>query len=204
MRLLDGRGRGHEAAVNSDLQVNVRSASISEESYISQTVERAFSISNEAVDTTLQLATTEVVNFMYVENTSATRALIIENVFVSSDTAGVYYRFNRNPVLGTASANTAITPQNLNFGSGVSFEGTVHVWDESGTTGIGGLTVTSANTLGTFITPAGLNVHPFDASLILKQNNSFLVIVENPTGGNVEVACAIRCYFVDNNKLGGT
>jgi len=104
VKIEDGTGRGHVAAVNSvnRLQVSARTA------------RRAFYVSRDQgqVYTTLSEDATAVANeeTIYLKNTSPTRNVFIDTILISSDVAS---QWRLKFVTGTA-AGTVITPINLN------------------------------------------------------------------------------------------
>jgi hypothetical protein len=119
--------------------------------------------------------------------------MVVEKIFVSSDTDGIIIRFVKNYTIGTLTNNTPTAPANLNFSSTRSAETNAHIWDEVGTTGMGGLT--AGTPIKTFIGKVGPNIFPIDGVLILDQNDNLGVEILNPTGGTVEVETGIRFYF---------
>ena len=136
---------------------------------------------------------------MYLKNLSATDFLIISKFIMSVSAAGLVLYGIANPVEGTLANNTLVEPLNRNFGSSKTADSELHLWDEVGTAGITGLT--GGEEFSSAILPA--SVLPFDqeATLHLARNNSVAVGVQNATGGNVEVAAAVRFFFEQIEEL---
>lgn len=190
--ILSGTGNGRRAKVNRRNELDVLAFTISEEARISQLDGQSFFLPITDTADTLTLATGNTYNILYLKNTSS-RNIIVEKVLSSSDTAGCVMTWVKNPTLGTVGANNTATPQNLNFGSNNEAVGTFHVWDETGTSGITGLS--GGTKIKTFITGVGFTIHPIDGAIIIPNGNSMLIQCTNSTGGNVEWECGVRMYY---------
>ena len=192
-KIEDGSGKGFLMKVDSEQRALVHADTNTEEHNISHQFGKSFVINTADTANTLTLATGNTYNFMYLENKSADDLVNIQDIRVTVDTAGVVALIVRNSTLGSVSANNVTTPRNLNFGSQNAADGTFHNWDETGTTGIGGLTlgtVLEAHVLG-----VGSTVFLYDAALLLADSNNIVLRLVNGTGGNVEAAATIRFYY---------
>jgi hypothetical protein len=132
------------------------------------------------------------------ENSSTTQLLVVQKLEITSNTAGVVGEILRNPVLGAVSANNVEVPINHNFGSAKAAAGVFHSWDETGTTGIGG--ITGGTTTVTSILPVGGATTDIDGAGILTQGDTAVVLITNGTGGSAEVTVMIRFYYIAANN----
>ncbi len=189
----DGTGTGRVARVSERNELDVLATTQTEEHRVSIVRGKSFYLGVTETANSLTLADGNTYNILYMKNTSASDDLVIEKVLSSSDTAGINMQWVRNPTLGSVSANTAATPANTNFGSSNTATGTFHIWDESGTTGIGGLS--GGTTFMSHITGVGKTVYPIDGAIIMPPGTSFLIKATNGTGGNVEWETGVRFYY---------
>jgi len=153
----------------------------------------AYFVNTATTAATLTTATGNTYNLIYLENSSSTRSLVIEKIVISTDAADIVVELVKNTTLGAVSANNAFTAVNANFSSGKAADGIFHTWNETGTVGIGGITVGTiliSNTLST-----GPFLFPIDGTFVLKQGNNIVIRVTNATGANVEVSSAVRFYY---------
>jgi hypothetical protein len=191
--LTDGTGSNIRQKVNTRNQAEIRSTNISEEHEVSNSDGRSFFANSADTANTLTTATGNTYSILFIKNTSASRNLVIEKVLSSADTAGGVIVWRKNMTEGSIGDNNTHTPVNLNFSSALSAEATVYNWDETGTSGITGLT--GGTVVKTFITGVGFTVHPIDGAIVLGQGNSLTVQYINGTGGDVEFECGIRFYY---------
>ena len=194
----DGTGTGNAMKVDSEKRGIIHADTNTEEHNISHQFGKSYVMNSADTANTLTLATGNTYNFMYLQNSSSDDLVNVQDIRVTTDTAGIVALIVRNSTLGTATANNATTPRNLNFGSQNSADGVFHSWDESGTSGIGGLslgTVLEAHILG-----VGSTVFLYDAALLLADSNNLTLRLVNGTGGNVEAAATIRFYYESLNN----
>lgn len=192
----DGTGNAYEAKVTPKNRLKVLATTQTEEHSASLEDELAFFLNITATADTLTTATGNTYNVLFLQNDSPTGNVVIEKVLASADASGGVMGWIRNPDVGTVGANNDATPVNLNFSSGKDADATCYVWDESGTTGITG--ITDGTKVKTFIIGAGFTAFPIDGALILGQGDKFLIYFTNTTGGAVEFECGIRFYVDDD------
>jgi len=195
--IIDGAGTGVAVKVTKENKILASATSHTEEHFASLMGD-TYIANTTTTANTLTTVTGNTYNLLYIENSSATRLLIVQKIAVSADTAGMVLDVFRNPVLGVVSANNVEIPINDNFSSGKTADGIFHSWDETGTVGIGGLT--GGDNIGSNILPGATVVVPIDGSVILGQGNSLTVRATNGTGGNVEVSALVRFYYEDADK----
>lgn len=196
MKIESGTGNGEYAKVGDGFRLFTRSHTLSVEGAASRNGDAYFANSTDTANT-LTTATGNTYNILYLKNTSSTKNMIIEKVLSSADTEAGVVVWKKNMTLGSVSAENTHTPVNLNYSSGKSAEVTAYNWDETGTTGIGGLS--GGTTIKSFITGVGFTVHPIDGAMVLANGDSITIQYVNGTGGNIEFECGIRFYFEDNN-----
>ena len=133
-----GAGRAAGVALNNRLLVD----SITHTGEFSSSLSgRSFFVNTTATADTLTVTATGGY-MLTLQNTSPTRFLFIAAVFVSTDVAAGVCAFERNPTLGSLGNNSAATPVNMNFSSGITAEATCNIWDEA-SNGITGVTAGS-------------------------------------------------------------
>ena len=191
----DGTGKGFTAQVDDENKLAVGSTGHTEEHSISANEGLAFNANAADTANTLTLATGNKYNLIFLQNTSNTEILVVQEIAVSADTAGLVLIVQKNMTLGVVGDNNVHVPANLNFSSGKSAEATCHTWDETGTTGVGGLTV--GTVVSTFILGVGATILPIEGVIVIGQNDNIVLRTTNGTGGNVEVAANINFYFDD-------
>jgi len=191
IHIKDGKGRGYVASVTSNNRLDVRASTFSGEHAFSRVGDAYFFNSTDTADT-LTCAAGNTYNIMYLKNTSTEGNLVVEKILSSASAAGGVFKWVRNPTLGSVSANTTHTGVNLNMGSGRLPTVTCYVWDETGASGIGGLS--GGTTIKTFITGVGFTIHPIDAAIIIPNNSSMSFIYTPPAGG-AEFEMGIRAYY---------
>ena len=192
-KIEDGTGTGNLAKVDSEKRLIVHADTNSEEHNISHQFAKSYVMNSADTASTLTLATGNTYNFMYLENGSADNLVNIQDIRITTDTAGIVALIVRNSTLGTVTDNNATTPGNLNFGSSNAASGTFHNWDETGTSGIGGLTL--GTVLESHILGVGSTVFLYNAALVIDNSSNVVLRLVNGTGGNVEAAATVRFYY---------
>ena len=192
-KIEDGAGKGFIMKIDSQQRALVQADTNTEEHNISHEFGKSFVINSADTANTLTLATGNTYNFLFLQNGSSDDQINIQDIRVTVDTVGIVALIVRNSTLGSVSANNATTPRNLNFGSQNAADGTFHNWDETGTTGIGGLTL--GTVLESHILGVGSTVFLYDAALLISDSNNIVLRLVNGTGGNVEAAATIRFYY---------
>jgi hypothetical protein len=192
--------RGFLAKVDSENFLDTRAVTSTEENHVAIADGQTYFANTADTANTLTTATGNTYNLLYLENNSSTRVIVIEKIVSSYSAAGGVFIFQKNMTLGTASANNVHVPVNTNFSSGNVADVVCHNWDESGTTGIGGLS--GGTVMKTFITAAGTVFYPIDGFVVLGQGDNIVLRYNNGTGGNVEVEAGIRFYFLDESIIG--
>ena len=123
----------------------------------------------------------------YIKNTSASKQLRIAQLRTCGSVVQ-QWRMYKNPTGGTLiSAGTEETPGNVNFQSGVTFDGQVLI-------GADGSTITGGTTLAQWINNPGHTNTDFDGSIILGNGDSFALAC-NP-GADGDVCISALVYFV--------
>lgn len=192
----DGQGAGYKAGVNSANRVRVSASTFSDEHRNSE-AGNAYFLNTASTADTLTLDDGNSYYMLYLRNDSNSQTIVIEKVLASTDTTGIVMKWLRNPTLTTAGANNVVTPVNMNFGSNRTANGTFYSWDETGSTGITG--ISGGSVVNTFIVGTGFNVFPIDGAILLTPNTSFAIVLTNNTGGAVEVECGVRMYYEDSD-----
>ena len=188
---IEGSGKGNVANVGDDLKLQVLATSHNEEHSISFRLADAYVANTADTDDTLTIAAATDTPILYIENTSESKAIIIEKIISSSSVAGGVFKWIRNPTLGTIGANNTHNPVNLNFGSNRTARATVYNWDESGGAGMTGLS--GGTVLDTFITNVGTTIHPIDGAIVLFQGDRIQFNYLVAGGGEFE--CGVRFYY---------
>ena len=175
MKIEDGKGKNGDASVSSVQRLNVSAKSKNRLFYISRDDGLAFN----AVMPSFSAAAGNIV--YYLKNTSADKNIMIDSLEFHSLEAVHWKIFS---VTGTAAGGTAITPANLNLGSGRAAEATVMG---------GGATVTgltNVHQIGTHRTQAtGEADMDWGDGLILAPNTAIAVEYEAGTTGLCELDC---------------
>jgi len=190
VQIKDATGVGYSAKVDNFNRLRTFATSTSQEHHgTGLGVNFMFS-----TPTRLTMANGDTGTLLYVQNNNPAALLVITKIALSSSVAGVTYSLLKNQIVGTLSNNTSVTPQNLNFQSGVTAQATTQIWNGVGTTGIGGLTGGGV-----------LQIHPLEASsphiidinggIDLGSGNILGLRMTNNTGGNAVVSLSIRAFF---------
>ena len=175
MKIEDGKGKNGDASVSSVQRLNVSAKTKNRLFYISRDDGLAFN----AVMPSFSAAAGDVV--YYLKNTSSSRNIMIDSMEFHSIEAVQWKVFQ---VSGTAAGGTAITPANINLGSGRGAEATVM----GGGATITGLTnITQIGTHRTQATgEAGMD---WSGGLILAPNTAIAVEYDTGTTGLCELDC---------------
>ncbi|MDB4352388.1 hypothetical protein OAA60_03045 [Porticoccaceae bacterium] len=175
MRINDGKGKNGDASVSVVQRLNVSSKTKNRLFYISRDDGLAFN----AVMPTFSAAAGEYV--YYLKNTSSDKNIFLDTLEFHSIQDVAWRVFN---VTGTAAAGTAITPTNLNLGSGRQAEATVM----GGGAAITGLTTVAQ--IGVHRTQAaGEASMDWGGGLILAPNTAIAVEYDTGTTGLCEIDC---------------
>ena len=166
MMILDGSGRGFAAKVDSENRLAVEmSGGIEGASQAS----RAWSLGSDATATTLTVTAAGGAMFHIVKSSSAKTAIVVSDVTVSTDTAGVIY----SSAIGFSGDTSDSNPSRgipLNSGSLIQTSASVEVWDET-SDGIGGLT--GGAVITNAILAVGTTVVDSGGSVVLSPGGSF-------------------------------
>ena len=175
MKIEDGKGKNGDMSVSVSQRGNVSAKTKNRLFYVSRDDGLAFN----AVMPTFSAAAGEYV--FYIKNTSADKNMMINHIELHSVEA-VHWKFFE--VTGTAAAGTAITPSNLNLGSGRQAEATCM----GGGATITGLTL--GKQLGSHRTEAtGEAGMDWGGGLILSPNTAIVVEYDTGTTGLCEIDC---------------
>lgn len=177
----DGKGRGFQAAVNSDNEMEVHADSNPRGSFVSKDNGRAF------VWTSAYSASTASDEIIYLRNTSVSLRLYIDEIVLGAAVAGLYEVFDVSD--STTPGGATSSGQNLNLASGI-------VPDSSS---IGNAAVT-ALTLGDRIGLIRIGASDskeflFADELILGQNDAIAVTFTIDTTSPGNVNAMIRGYY---------
>lgn len=193
MQIQDGTGNSYGWKINSEGKGQVTSDASTGEHHASMVGDAYIASMAQGVADTYTMANADTGPMLHIVNDNPDKFLVIEKVIVSADTAGIIMKFLRNMTVGSLGDNTAITPANSNTGSSKVAAVTCNVWDETGVTGITGLT--AGTDIHSFILDAGTEFHPIAGFLVLPQGGGFTIDMTNGTGGAVEVTVGVRFYF---------
>lgn len=175
MKLEDGKGKNGDMSVSPSQRGNVSSKTKNRLFYISRDDGLAFN----AVMPSFNAASGNYV--FYLKNTASDKNLMLNHVEFHSVQA-VHWKVWE--VTGTAAAGTAITPSNINLGSGRIAEATAM----GGGATITGLTL--GKQLGSHRTEAtGEGDMDWGGGLILSPNTAIMVEYDTGTTGLCEVDC---------------
>jgi hypothetical protein len=168
----DGKGRGLLASVSSTNRLNASAKTNPRIFYSSRDDGQAFTV------TSLGASIVAGEHSIYLKNDSTTRNLFVRAIHISNVEDVLWKIWS---VTGTASAGNALTPSNLNLGSGLSAEATVR-----GDDGIADLTtdrLLKAMRVGAL---EHADMH-YDDSLMLTTGTAIALEYDTGTTGNAEV-----------------
>ena len=189
----DGTGKGFLAKVNADNKLFVLASTHTEEHTASITGANAYFANSTDTADTLTFADATAGPILYLKNDDPDADIVVEKIVCSADAAGGVLKFMRNMTLGTIGANNVHTPVNSNFGSSNTVTATSYNWDESGTTGMDGLT--NGTAWKSFIMGAGTTFFPVDGTISIPKGSSVTINFANNTGSAIEFECGIRFYL---------
>ncbi len=192
-QLRDGTGKGFHVKINSDNKLFVLSTTHTEEHAASIKSARAYFANSTDTADTLTFADATAGPILYLKNDDPDFDIIVEKVVCSANAAGGVLKFIRNMTLGSIGASNTHAPVNSNFGSSNTVTATSYSWDESGTTGMDGLT--SGTTWKSFIMDVGPSFFPVDGTIAIPKGNSITIHFSNNTGSSIEFECGIRFYL---------
>lgn len=195
-QIVDGKGRGFRAAVNSDRQLVTR-ATVVEQRLASSLDSNYF----EATTGKITLTNDSDTAMIFLQNSNNGKSMVIDRIFydffTSTNGTGVdgtltYYI---NPTANTSA--TVITPTNTDFGSSVSAVGTFY----GGTTAIDAFTSGSVWWTAYITDQQSITVE--EGRIVLPNGSSFGIKVDPPTG-NTSMAVNINiAFYYFNPKLIG-
>jgi len=175
MKIEDGKGKNGDMSVSSSQRGNVSAKTRDRLFYSSRDDKAAFN----AIMPSFSAAAGEYV--FYIKNTSSTKNMYLHSLEYHSVQA-VHWKIWQ--VTGTAAGGTAITPKNLNLGSGIPAEATAM----GGGATITGLTI--GDQIGTHRTQAtGEAGMDWGEGLILAPNTAIVVEYDTGTTGLCELDC---------------
>jgi hypothetical protein len=142
---------------------------------------------------TLTLATVQDYALLLVRNDSDEKLLAMDTMIASCSAAGCYLYVTKNPVIGVIANADAFVPKNRNFGSSKIGDVSAWSWDEVGTAGITGFTG-GEEVASIILPPAPIPVN-LNAAVHLGRLNTFLISIQNPTGGAIEASVTLRFHM---------
>lgn len=161
------------------------------------TIEEAFLLST-AQGPNLTLTVPDGFNgpIMAIRNDNQARRAFIQKILAGASAAGLTVYLARNPEFdsGSLANQVAIESLNLNFGSTKKAVATTYIWDEVGTAGIGGFTISDSQRFDSVPIGLGKFEVDIDGSIALPATTWLLVCVENPSGGAIEFAASTRFF----------
>ena len=173
-RIIDGKGRGYEAEVNSDNKLQTFSVSQTEMTNISQKDGDAFMFAT-ANHIDIPIADT-VYGVFYLKNTSETKDLYIESVRTCS-TAVNLWNLYKNPTTSTViDDQTAGVKNTLNFTSASTADADVY----QGT----GTNFTGGSLLENWVNNIGHSAEQYGGAIILGKNDSIGVSAKLKASGD--------------------
>jgi hypothetical protein len=181
-RIQDGKGRGYEAAVDSNNNLHTFAINRGEIMEVSIRDGESYNFgSNGYVD--IGVTDTEY-GMLYVKNTNASKNLHIESIRTCGTTAQKW-RMYKDVTAGTLVSNqTAGLNQNINLVSANTASATVYA---------GSGTVTDGTMIEHWINDAGHSDIEYKGALILGTNDTVALSVEMPASG--DVCCRIQGYY---------
>lgn len=195
VEIKDGKGRGFSASVNYDNHLRTLSVVESKINYASSVKQSSFCVSTTETADTLTKTATGGVMLMFKNNSPSYNANI-EKIFVSTDTAGIGFKVNRNPIESTFGNNTSVNPLNLSFGSALEYNVSCNIWDEVGD-GITGLS--GGNYLFSVVCSAGINIFPLDNSIIITNGSIISIETFGSVTGEISVSMEYYMNIVDGD-----
>ena len=191
--LLDGSGRGFTAKVDGENRLETHATVQTEENYVGVHKAQNYFVNTTDTAPLLTSANGNTYNLLFLRNLSATKLLLVEKVFYTTDVALGIVTLVKNMTVGAiTNANTHV-PVNLNFSSGNAADVLCHSWDEVGTAGVTGLT--AGTILNVYVPIIGIMILPIASSIILGQNDSLTLRFQNDIGAATEMGCGFRFYF---------
>ncbi len=179
---------GNVMEVDGENRAQVLSTVLTEEHHVSQHEGDAYMMNSADTDNALTLTATEG-PILFLRNNSSTQGLIVQDIFVSSDTAGVIVILRKNMTLGTIGNENLHTPVNLNFESGKAADALAYNWDQVGD-GLTGLT--SGTIILTDYIGVGLTPFSFGGVINLAKDDNIVLSTELTTA---EFTARFRFYF---------
>jgi len=193
VEIVDGTGSGKRAQVDDKNRLVTNAITKTEEHFVSLEEEGSYFLSVGQNINSLTIGAAGTAIYAFLQSLETTKKVVIQNIFVASDTDGVVLKIVKNLTIGTLTQNTPTIPENLNFSSTATVVANAQIWDEAGGNGIQGLTLGAD--VKSYILAIGNTVLPIEGSMILDQNDNIGLEVNNPTGGAAEVEVGIRFYL---------
>ncbi len=165
----DGTGTGNLAGVDSTNRVLTRAVTETEIFNASNTSQEAYTI------TSIDAGPSAGEYILYIKNTDTTKDFHISHIEFAAADSDVLWKLHE--VTGTASGSSALTPFNLNLGSGKTATMTAR----------GDGAVAGLSTVAVFHTARNNDEIPFAGSLILGLNDAIAVEYDAGTGNGAEV-----------------
>lgn len=185
--IVDGTGSGNRVNVGSDKHLRVQAKTHTKEHVASLNDGDGYLIHTGTTANTLTSTITGG-PILYLSNTNTTQSIVVTDIHLFTDTAGVVFRLIKDPTLGTIGNNNVFSPVNLNFGSSKSASTTAYTWNEVGN----GMTGLSGGTLFfPFLLPIGSFQESVEQMIVLPQGSSLSLEVI----GAAEIAAALTFYF---------
>lgn len=165
LRIEDGQGSGKSVGVNSYNHLKVAAISRSIEHWVNHALGRAHTATFETS------ASAGGNCIFYIKNNDTSRDLTIEGLHIyASKSCELYCKLNDE---GTPTSVTALTPVNLNTGSGISPDVNLYYG-----TGIGGLSGGDEMYRIKFIAETATAYYNFEQDIILDNNGVFTIYAD--------------------------
>ena len=178
----DGKGSSRTAEVNSDNQLITKSI-IEDQSLYNTHYGRTFILTTDFISIT---DTSSFHGILYFKNITDSD-LQLAKIQICSNVSVSQWKFIKNPTAGTLISNgTVITPQNALFSSNIKFSGIATVGGQ-------GFTVTDGILFAQEQCEIGMCNSEVSGNIILRNGNSFAMMVKVPASG--QICSAIVIYF---------
>jgi hypothetical protein len=185
----DATGKGFSMKVDNFNRARVFSTSTTQEHHATG-IGVAFMWSTVKQARTLTVAGATETPVFILRNNNPGSLLVIQDIYLSTDTANTSFTYVKNNVIGTIANEVEIIGDNLRFDSGTVAQTSAYSWDEAAT-GLGGLS--GGTDILSHLLPAGFNQDVLNGAMDLNSGNSLTVSVLN--SGGCEVAVTVRGFF---------
>ena len=193
MIIQDGTGAGNSAKVNKENRLHTHTINDIVEHALARTA-RSFEMSTGVITLTSANASA-LVYLLNDDDFNVTIArILVSTGLATGATAGTMCRFQflRNPTTGTIiSGGTTVIPQNRNFGSSVSIDGTFK-------SGVEGSTLTGGSVLKSALISQSKR-EEIDVGAVILPKGTAMGITIQPPASNTSMLVSVNVVFYSNN-----